>query len=543
MLNLKNLKNLKIRFLPFLVAGTMSFSLASCVSQENDKVELDSANDKVVETLYEEEKEEVNEYQKFIDYNNSIEPDYNHNEFYPTIEDVKKQDNFFHNDNECTYEFDGNVDGLVFDIIDNSKKFMRNNETIKYSDGTTDTLQTFDYDLEIKYNNIKEYLIRYLNKITKSDYSLSDEEKKAINEDICRIKDIVILFARPKDCLACFDTDLNAIIINEELIENDYGVSYYWKELEPIINHEINHARQYSCEHRKFKVIGSINKEEHIPFLMESSAESYLKNKVYNDSILYSDYDYNYYFERMDEAFILLLGLCHEGGDIDNYYNSIFESDLDKFYEFCGAETEKEKLQVNNILYSIDSRYARSDLGREEFAGKSYSNADLEVGIAYRVEIFKYVLNNIIKYTTTNDFSLEDNVLLFNIVKNYVVSDIYNSDIYESDPNCSKIEELEKNYRDFICEYYNLTLDELNDFEEKEARTKYDSTIQSDLYELQKNSLEINKKNLLSTHAQIFMDKFPILYPILDSRFLYMDSYNEYIEKVNTDNKDLVLTK
>ena len=97
MLNLKNLKNLKIRFLPFLVAGTMSFSLASCVSQENDKVELDSANDKVVETLYEEEKEEVNEYQKFIDYNNSIEPDYNHNEFYPTIEDVKKQDNFFHN--------------------------------------------------------------------------------------------------------------------------------------------------------------------------------------------------------------------------------------------------------------------------------------------------------------------------------------------------------------------------------------------------------------------------------------------------------------
>lgn len=543
MLNLKNLKNLKIRFLPFLVAGTMSFSLASCVSQENDKVELDSANDKVVETLYEEEKEEVNEYQKFIDYNNSIEPDYNHNEFYPTIEDVKKQDNFFHNDNECTYEFDGNVDGLVFDIIDNSKKFMRNNETIKYSDGTTDTLQTFDYDLEIKYNNIKEYLIRYLNKITKSDYSLSDEEKKAINEDICRIKDIVILFARPKDCLACFDTDLNAIIINEELIENDYGVSYYWKELEPIINHEINHARQYSCEHRKFKVIGSINKEEHIPFLMESSAESYLKNKVYNDSILYSDYDYNYYFERMDEAFILLLGLCHEGGDIDNYYDSIFESDLDKFYEFCGAETEKEKLQVNNILYSIDSSYARSDLGREEFAGKSYSNADLEVGIAYRVEIFKYVLNNMIKYTTTNDFSLEDNVLLFNIVKNYVVSDIYNSDIYESDTNCSKIEELEKNYRDFICEYYNLTLDELNDFEEKEARTKYDSTIQSDLYELQKISLEINKKNLLSTHAQIFMDKFPILYPILDSRFLYMDSYKEYSEKVNTDNKELVLTK
>ena len=103
---------------------------------------------------------------------------------------------------------------------------------------------------------------------------------------------------------------------------------------------------------------------------MESSAESYLKNKVYNDSILYSDYDYNYYFERMDEAFILLLGLCHEGGDIDNYYNSIFESDLDKFYEFCGAETEKEKLQVNNILYSIDSRYARSDLGRTTTTAK-----------------------------------------------------------------------------------------------------------------------------------------------------------------------------
>lgn len=476
------------------------------------------------------------DYQKYIDYNLSVEPEYNHIEYYPTLDDVVALDEKFSNDSKCTYEFDGDVDKIVDEIKNNSISFAQQNTTIS-SDG---------YNFNIHYDKDSDeavytmlHLESHIESIAQIDENISEDDKEykksIINEDICRLKDLIIVFGD----IECNDDntitmggyliDENIIIINIEQIkkaasEEDWDYSYLFV-LYDTLDHELNHVRQESCNHRTFRGIDTIEDNKSSAFNIESSAESYIKNILYPDMYNYPLIkDRYYYIEQSYESSLLLLGLCHDNVDINDYYDAIFNGDINKFYEFCGAKTDEEKLRVNRIYYALDSENARTNLSLELIQNQGKLD---DIGSGYKVEIYRMVLNNMINYTINNeDFSFEDNAALFYIVRNHIVSTPFCIDYNP------QIEELGNNYLDFLSEYYEKSTEDINEY------------MTSDLITLRMYLLEEEYKGNLDCPEKssnfYFIERFPLLKPILNAPLATVYSY-EFIQDKQNEAKELVL--
>lgn len=164
--------------------------------------------------------------------------------------------------------------------------------------------------------------------------------------------------------------------------------------------------------------------------LLESAAESEIYNKKKYSEKLVSKKDFNYSKEREKESLLLLLGICRDNVSLEDYYNAIYDSNLSSFYNFFDANTKEKIYDLYKIIYSIDAASLNNELGLnlQKEISKNFSEMSLEylVGYGYRIDILKKVLKNMANYTVNNpDFSLEENVVLFDIVKNLITSNAY----------------------------------------------------------------------------------------------------------------------
>lgn len=385
-------------------------------------------------------------------------------------------------------------------------------------------------------------------------YALTNILKNATNdlsEDICKFKDLSIVMQRgiigSKEngyTLGSYNCNLNVIYLNIDTIYSSYLENKEADEKPDIIAlddfvrcviiHELNHVRQQacSCKLEQNIDISQIGYQDNISFILESSAESALYNLEQDYSRWEKDeFDYLYYNERKTESLILLLGLFHDDMQIEDYYNAIFDSSLKDFYQYCGVESNEEKYLLHKIWYALDSLYYRTELPFEITKENCLTSSELEdiVGTSYYADIFRLILLHMIEYTYNNpDFTIEDNLVIFNIVKNLIAENIRNIEeiteetikyTYEEETS-NAIYALEKVYLDFLSEHYQIEKAELKKLEEE-------NNITSECWLAANQTYHCD--NYCDPKAGYIITKYPILKVVLAISYAYGDEYQEFL--------------
>ncbi|MDE6292783.1 MAG: hypothetical protein K2L98_03795, partial [Bacilli bacterium] len=223
--------------------------------------------------------------------------------------------------------------------------------------------------------------------------------------------------------------------------------------------HEFNHVRQKACKCRVSQGLVLDNMfvydGSYISTISESSAESdlYIMGK-YPRGLSMQFGDYVYESERADELLLLTLALCNENAKIEDYYNAIADTDYAALYNFYDLRSREEIYDFYHIVYSIDSKNFRNNLWEkiyteEELESKTYFDYNVDIGYAYRVDIFRMVLEKLTKYTGSKGpqlFNLKENLATLDILKSIIVKNSY--EYYEDDSNPEMIR-----YRKYYEEY------------------------------------------------------------------------------------------
>ena len=273
-----------------------------------------------------------------------------------------------------------------------------------------------------------------------------------------------------------------------------------------------------------------------VSFLTEASAESELYNlEKVGDLDDATTYDYSYISERESESLVWLLSLFQEDVSISDYYDAIFNADLEQFYHYFGLETEEDYLDFYHILYAIDSSYGRTSFLFDYYDKSSISGNESKeaIGYAYRNAIFNKVLADMVEYTVShNDFSWKENLALFYTVKLIVLNHAHESEkledgsyryIFDSDFSQSFWNSNMK-YMEFLSNHYELDRDVLVE----EEQGIYDNIVSyvdyySDGYDV----------SLYDEVSQSLLDKFPLLQPILFSSTISDSVYDSFVKENN----------
>lgn len=524
----KKLNKLKKRLLALSTACAISFSLPGCDISRDDNKEIKN-NCEIENNI------DLITLDNYVD---SVVPCYKNEEMYLTDDEINNLIKISNSKRECKYKYDGNLDSILNSIRGNSLSYLKDNDSY---DSCYDKFLVSD---GIDFNGVLKSVLENIIDISSDD----------INEDMCNIRKLKIVIGGTdsKTVLAYYKPGDNMIVLNRDLIKSSY-LSYssrdYVSLLKNTLYHEINHCRQYSCQCRTDsgdRLLSFVWDDQKVSSLIESSAESQIYNLDKNNKIL-SGYDYSYSYQRKNEGVLLTLGLCRDDVSIEDYYNSILDNDLLEFFNFFGAHTKNEIYSLYKIIYSIETINNNSRLGsylikenKDIYDNYGQSSLEYLMGYGYKVDIFKRVINNMASYTVNHDdFSFEENIALFDLVKNVITYKSYlleKSNISDSlngsylvgyaplydELFVKNIYELENYYVDFLSNYYNISVDDIRNYESDNGRILYDigdicRNVDSLGYEYSDVSLKI-------------VSKFPIVKAIVVSNINYTCGYDNFLE-------------
>lgn len=404
------------------------------------------------------------------------------------------------------------------------------NPTSKYSLTENDIEEKINNDLNQCYFNFTGTKKDLINMIINNNPELSCETIDIIsnaingiqltNEEIHRLSSIKIFEVSDYIELegysiieAYYDHYQNAIYLSTKVI-NEIALdtnSTYIKELEHVLYHEINHARSFTCNCNKLDSI-NYQKEGYISFIYESVAESDLLNRGIINQV-----DANYQELILMENELLMLTILSDY-TIDDYYDAIFSEDYYKLYKILNLNSIDDIKSFYQILYTIDSNigYSTNEV--------DYYNYDY----SYKIELFKLLIKSLLDYTNSNqEFSLVENLVLFNIFKSNLINDMY----YDYDSNYNKIYdtsmtdyfiELNNIYINYLVEHYQISKEELLKIED------IDVAVIIQLINNYLNGEELSK-NIYSEYALMIIDTYPDLLKILSKEIINQTSFENYI--------------
>lgn len=520
-MKLNELLSLRKKLIAISIATSMSLSISSCnieTKKYSESITIEDYNNNL----------ELIELENDI---NQIIPTYNYESFYLTEEEVKTLIDKSNSMKKCHYIYDGNLEFILKNIKNNSENYIEKNPEYQSCYEVYKNENNIDFSIILR-----DVLENYISKATNN-----------INEDICNIKDLKIMIKNDKSstALAYYIKNENLIVINKQLMDEkitSYISRNYIDLLKDTLLHEINHVREKSCNCRTEK--NDINQvleyeEGYFSTFLESAAESEIYNMEKYSEINASKNDFTYPRERKKESYLLLLGICKDNIKVEDYYNAIYDGDLSSLYKFCGATTDNEIYNLYKIIYSIDAAHQNNELGT--FLQKKYiedsSDVSLEylVGYGYKVDILKRVLKNMAIYTTNNpDFTLQENLIIFDLVKNLIVTDSYTTKITE---NNNKIEykmvyddifvediyNLENAYFDFLSKYYNKSIDDIRNLEKDSSKVIINI-----------NYISQNAEPAYYEYSDIsykITNKFPIIKAIVYPYISFEHSYDYFIQE------------
>ena len=328
---------------------------------------------------------------RYYDFFDNYKVKYNFSKGLASSKDVEKLDELAASKQECDFQFIGSNDDLVAKIIDNTNKYIEEHPSSKY----INALDSDDVTYKPMTLNLKNTLRNEISLIQANKLSSNS------NEDLCKLSDLVVLlYTEPIDNALYGDyvnKDNKITIYLDNVININYSSIDFFTQISEIFLHEINHARQHICKDREEKEELAFNK--YITSIVESSAESAIYNE--NNSKYYRDMLGNeniYFLERCFEDELQLLTLTDEDTNLNDYYASIFDSDIDAFLDYFNIKTEKDKKAFLNILREKDAIFLRNSIAKsiafnDELTVKEASDI---IGYGYKVEIMRLALRNVI---------------------------------------------------------------------------------------------------------------------------------------------------
>ena len=466
------MKNAKIRFISFVLALTTPFILLKTNSKGNDYSEYISMVTSVLDT-----------------YNlaDSYNTDYNADLIrYAANHTVSK-----HKEEIIDIQHLCNI------IEENSNNYGN------YSPFLNGSLSKEDYDLFYK------CFVDAINTCLSSTNNLS--------EDYCKFKSLKIAFKEipDKTIIANCNNNDNLITVDLEKIKLVYPLSYPQQEISfeqylfYTLLHELDHVKQQKCDCRTNQPNKTVRVKCFSSFI-ESSAES----AIYNYYGIEDD-EYNGPYEnlRKQECLVLLMATFKENRTVNQYYDAIFDADIEKLLDYFGVKSKDEIKTFYNIFYTFDvlnTSFGTSNLG-------SYDNASYvskQIGQAYKSDILKNSVSDLINSIVKEELTIKQSLFLYNFVK----TTIYCYDLLNNDDdflNCVK--EVEDIFYSFLSDYYNLNREEIQSF------------ISLDMYAYFADLEACNDNEI-----KVLIEKFPLLTVISKTNkpdYLQLILYEELNEK------------
>ena len=328
---------------------------------------------------------------RYYDFFDNYKVKYNFSKGLASSKDVKKLDELAASKQECDFQFIGSNDDFVAKIIDNTNKYIEEHPSSNY----INALDSDNVAYKAMTLNLKNTLRDEISLIQANQLSSNS------NEDLCKLSDLVVLlYTEPIDNALYGDyvnKDNKITIYLDNVTNINYSSIDFYTQVSEIFLHEINHDRQHICKDREEKEELAFNK--YTTSIVESSAESAIYNE--NNSKYYSDMFGNeniYFLERCFEDELQLLTLTDEDTNLNDYYASIFDSDIDAFLDYFNIKTEKDKKAFLNILREKDAAFLRNNIAKDiafndELTLKEASDI---IGYGYKVEIMRLALRNVI---------------------------------------------------------------------------------------------------------------------------------------------------
>jgi len=380
---------------------------------------------------------------------NKIAPEFEYKDYYFNEKDLKEIYRKSLTTKECENKGKNSYKELYKEIIKNNSKF---------GESPFSHINSKDSNESEIYANYSLALYKALQNIF--------EGKEDMYEDYCKLKDVVILIgAIEGNTVANYNRDDNLITVDHIKIKKYYEgrkislIEY----LTETIEHEINHARQNSCDCRldkgqKYIGVNHIlkdNEENYYYFLkglMEATAESAIYTDEITEASYYNSEEFGYKEERKNLSLLMLLGMFKKDFTKDKLYDVIYDSDLTKLYELYEIEDIKDLTMFYNILYALETKAGRTPLSN--YLEKTNKKLDR----TYKIYIYREAVKNLMKKIYNKEFELSESIVLYNYIKLYTIyneAEFDEENYYQYDETfINDIKQIEMIFCDFLSNHY-----------------------------------------------------------------------------------------
>lgn len=426
-------------------------------------------------------------------------------------------------------------------------------EDYNYFDVYLQILQNSDMNLHNQHLSEAEKQVQrgLLNALTKIYYKM---DASTIGDDLCYLKDVVVKIDAidEENTLATHDYAKKLITIDFNKIKASY-IDYSVEEkeqwsfedyLENVLHHEINHGRQAPCDCRKYTDIITY-RISRTNLLIEASAESETYNFYVNDLHVhpYETTIYTYSKERQAQSLILLMGMFKEGFTLDKYYQAMFNSDINAFHKLFELKSIEDYGTFYNIFYALDTIEGRTELADKLKAEGIDTRDELKaaVGNDYKIDVFKIVVEDLIRKINKESLSLKESMKLYSLVKLLILNDEHKIEFtssvgfmspqyiqygdylyYYDEAFLMGIGKLDEIFIQFLSDYYKITKNNIDElFNDHEFSQEMLCLLSYFGY----SSAEAAQENFVANYS--FIEKYPLITELLfcNDSIIYANDY------------------
>ncbi len=429
--------------------------------------------------------------EKFKDYDfDSVVEDYNGEKYYPTKKEIKQIIAKAQKSNEYDHSDLENID--VFEKIKNNSNhyaymYHTNDYTTAFYDANSPK------EMQEYQKACEEVLKDFINK-------LNTKATNNVNADLCNLQDLKIILTNENDLVANYDEENHLILIDINKLK-DFSTAREESikdTVEYFLVLYLNKVRLDNCYHneilidgsRAFQGVKNIATGDIGKFVLTAAAET--------ETLKFNDKDKSLYYEdKVKDSILLKLLSLFNNQPLENYNNAVFDADLNQFYRFMNCQNQKDVYELYKIMYAIDAKNMQNDFYTYySLTDKVISAEDLntKVGYNYLLDIYTKTLKNMANYTqTTPNFTLTDNLVMFNIIESTIYDNSTNLSKEDLEEFESKMQVVNEEYQEFLNDFYsNVNYDE--------AQNNAKSTFEA----IQTNDLTNYKANYL-------IQKFPLI--------------------------------
>lgn len=460
-------------------------------------------------------KEEIiDKYQEYF----NKEINYRNEELYLKEKDINDLVNKSKIIPKYNYHFDGDINKIITDIENNSQNKKESN-----------LISAFNKDNKI-----------LLEELLKEIFDRIKLENNNLDSDFHIIDNLKIYTYKEEDidnnpCV--YIAENNSIIINYNEINKIakyYNISYE-QQLKYFLNQYINIIRKNTHQDDIESGLNYQYTNDTLLYEGTNGIELYTKNIISNNLEQNNDYVYNDEIKAQGE--LLLLAITNQEEDILNkYFNAVNDNNLKELWNIYNLQNKNDLIHFYKILYSMDAKLHRNTM-IIDYYNKNINTDFIDfVGYEYKLDLFTRSINNLMTYQKENDLTIEENLVLYNIILNAIVNDTYKyNDNYEIEYNVlfiNKINELNNIYIKYLSEYYEINEKEIKDIINYDTRF-----ILIDMASIMHDDNEYIPEYL--EDAKNILNKYPISKAVMASDYIYTTQFQKAYNNTNKNTKSL----